>query len=64
MTRMTALALLVATFTLPAAGKDPGSDVHLIRMLVCEGEDAPMELYVPQSIVFGKRRSRKRWRGR
>jgi hypothetical protein len=23
-------------------------------MLVCQGEDAAMELYVPQSIVFGK----------
>jgi hypothetical protein len=55
MARMTALALLlVATFTLPAAGKDPGSEADLIRMLVCEGGDAAMELYVPQSIVFGK----------
>jgi hypothetical protein len=27
----------------------------MIRMLACEGEDAKMELYLPQSAVFGDR---------
>ena len=49
-----AVLALSLTFSLPAAAKDPGDDAYMIRMLACEGEDAKMELYLPQSIVFGK----------
>jgi hypothetical protein len=54
MMRLAALALmLVGAFTDLAAAKDPGDRAYIIRMLVCEGSDAKMELYVPQSIVHG-----------
>ena len=54
MMRLAALSvILVAAFTAGAAAKDPGDGAYLIRMLACEGEDAKMELYVPQSIAFG-----------
>jgi hypothetical protein len=56
MMRMAALALILASaFAAVAAAKDPGDGAYTIRMLVCEGEDAKMELYVPQSIVFGSK---------
>jgi len=56
MMRMAALALIfAAAFAAVAAAKDPGDGAYMIRMLVCEGEDAKMELYVPQSIVFGSK---------
>jgi hypothetical protein len=46
-----AAAFLLAT---PAgAAKPPGEDAWMIRMLSCEGEGAKMELYLPQSAVFG-----------
>ena len=49
-----ALALsLGSALSLPAAAKDPGDEAYMIRMLACEGPDAKMELYLPQSIVFG-----------
>jgi len=54
MTRATILALtLVAALSAPAVAKDPGQQAYMIRMLVCEGADAKMEVYIPQSIVFG-----------
>jgi hypothetical protein len=54
MTHIAALALiLVGAFAVGAAAKDPGDGAYMIRMLVCEGSDAKMELYVRQSIVFG-----------
>jgi hypothetical protein len=54
MMRIAALALiLVGAFVDFAAAKDPGDGAYMIRMLVCEGSDAKMELYVPQSIVSG-----------
>ncbi|MGO9396240.1 MAG: hypothetical protein ACLP19_00170 [Xanthobacteraceae bacterium] len=54
MMRLAALSgILVAAFTAGAAAKDPGDGAYMIRMLACEGEDAKMELYVPQSIAFG-----------
>ena len=54
MRRITILALtLVTTLSMPAVAKDPGQEADMIRMLACEGPDAKMEVYVPQSIVFG-----------
>jgi hypothetical protein len=35
--------------SLPATAKDPGQDAYMIRMLACEGSDAKMEVYIPQS---------------
>ena len=53
---MTGAAVLALSLTcsLPAAAKDPGDEASVIRMLACEGQDAKMELYLPQSMVFGK----------
>jgi hypothetical protein len=63
MTHIAALALiLVGAFAVGAAAKDPGDGAYMIRMLVCEGSDAKMELYVRQSIVFGATPWRARWR--
>ena len=54
MTRPAMLALtLAAALSGPAVAKDPGQQAYMIRMLTCEGSDAKMEVYVPQSIVFG-----------
>ena len=54
MIRMTTLALaVVSAVSVPAMAKDPGQDAYMIRMLACEGPDAKMEVYIPQSIVFG-----------
>jgi len=54
MMRIAALPLaLAAAFTIPAIAKDPGEGASMIRMLACEGPDARMEVYVPQSVVFG-----------
>jgi hypothetical protein len=47
--------MLVAAFTAPAIAKAlPDPSGWMILMLACEGDDAKMEVYVPQSIVFGK----------
>jgi hypothetical protein len=54
MIRTAMLALmLVAALSLPAIAKDPGQEAYMIRMLACEGPDAKMEVYIPQSISFG-----------
>ncbi|SRR5579871_873960 len=52
MTLLVTVTLLPAP---PAAAKSPGADAWMIRMLACEGEDARMELYLPQSAVYGDR---------
>ena len=44
-------AALVIFAALPAAAKDPGREAYMIRMLACEGSDAKMEIYLPQSAV-------------
>jgi hypothetical protein len=36
-----------------AAAKDPGQEASMARVLACEGPDAKMEVYVPQSVAFG-----------
>jgi hypothetical protein len=54
-TRIAILALtLTGALSLPAIAKDPGQQAYMIRMLTCEGPDASMEVYVPQSVVYGK----------
>jgi len=45
--------MLVAAFSTPVLAKDPGREAYMIRVLACEGSDARMEVYIPQSIVFG-----------
>lgn len=51
---MIRVALLISalgcTLPNPATAKDPGQESYMIRMLTCEGPDAKMEVYVPQSI--------------
>jgi hypothetical protein len=37
----------------PAAAKDPGQDTYMVRVLACTGPDAKMEIYLPQSIIYG-----------
>ena len=58
MTRVMTRAALVASAlacALPcaAAAKDPGGEAYMIRMLACEGTDAKMEIFIPQSIAGG-----------
>jgi hypothetical protein len=54
-TPIAVLALtLVGALSAPAIAKDPGQQAYMIRMLACEGPDASMEVYVPQSVVYGK----------
>jgi hypothetical protein len=38
----------------PVAAKDPGDEAYMTRMLACEGPDAKMEVYLPQSVLFGQ----------
>jgi hypothetical protein len=55
MMRIAASAFMLLTaLTVSAIAKDPDQGAWMIRMLACEGPDAKMEVYVPQSIVFGK----------
>jgi hypothetical protein len=54
-TPIAVLALTLAgALSAPAIAKDPGQQAYMIRMLACEGPDASMEVYVPQSVVYGK----------
>jgi len=55
--RVLARRLLLAAFAAaiplhPAAAGDPGDDSYMTRVLSCKGEDAAMELYLPQSIAL------------
>jgi hypothetical protein len=47
-----ALCMIVGLAAAPAAAKDPGTDAYMIRALACEGPDAKMEIYLPQSIMM------------
>jgi hypothetical protein len=54
MTRTAMLALLlVSALSVPVMAKDPGQEAYMVRMLTCEGPDAKMEVYIPQSVAFG-----------
>jgi hypothetical protein len=56
MIRAASLALaLTSTFANPSYAKNPGDDGRFIRMLVCQAEGTPIELYLPQSIGYGKK---------
>jgi hypothetical protein len=46
-------ATSLAIFVAQAAAKDPGQEAAMARVLACEGPDAKMEVYVPQSVAFG-----------
>ena len=48
------LTMIGWSWAVPAAAANPGRDAYMIRVLTCEGPDAKMEMYLPQSIVFGK----------
>jgi hypothetical protein len=53
--REAALALTLAgAFIGPAVAKDPGDEAWMMRMLVCDAQGTAIEVYLPQSIVFGK----------
>lgn len=52
MTRKMLLALACFfAMSLPATA-EPGQESYMIRMLACEGPDAKMEVYIPQSAAF------------
>ncbi|HEY6256399.1 MAG TPA: hypothetical protein VIY51_11475 [Xanthobacteraceae bacterium] len=54
MNRVASLSLALAcALASPASAKEPGQEAYMIRMLACEGPDARMEVYLPQSVVFG-----------
>jgi hypothetical protein len=42
-------------FAGPALAKDPGDEAYTMRMMACAGEGVSMEVYLPQSVVFGKK---------
>jgi hypothetical protein len=48
LTVATSLAILLCT---DANAKDPGMGAYMIRVLACDGVDAKMEVYLPQSLV-------------
>jgi hypothetical protein len=39
-------------FAAPALAKDPGQESYMVRVMLCEGPDAKMEIYLPQSIAL------------
>ncbi len=56
------LAPLAGLCALPqlAAARSPGPDAYMVRVLSCEGPDARMEIYLPQSVIFGTDAARAR----
>src|SRR5258708_98943 len=44
---------LVCALAHPAFAKDPGQEAYMVRVLACAGPDAKMEVYLPQSIIYG-----------
>jgi hypothetical protein len=46
------VALLSAVWIRQAVAADPGQDAYMIRVLVCKGDGAGMEVYLPQSIAL------------
>jgi hypothetical protein len=45
----TGLAVFLCTV---ANAKDPGQDAYMIRVLACQGPDAAMEVYLPQTLAL------------
>jgi len=55
MARTAILLLMISwSWASAAAAADPGRDAYMSLVLACEGPDAKMEVYLPQSVVFGK----------
>jgi hypothetical protein len=53
--RLGLLGSIILIFAgLPAAAKDPGKEAYMIRMFACEGPDAKMEVYLPESVEFDR----------
>ena len=48
LTCATGLAVLLCT---DANARDPGQDAYMTRVLACDGVDAKMEVYLPQTLV-------------
>jgi hypothetical protein len=59
MIRITLSAIVLSTIALdgapthPAFAKEPGQEAYMVRVLACAGPDAKMEVYLPQSIIYG-----------
>lgn len=51
-TRSVIAACLAVACSYQAFAADPGQDSYMIRVLACKGEDARMEVYLPQSIAL------------
>jgi hypothetical protein len=47
-----ALVVIACLLAGPAAAADPGVDSYMVPVIGCEGPNARMEVYLPQSIVF------------
>jgi hypothetical protein len=47
-----ALMTILCLLAMPAAAKDPGDESYMSLIMSCEGPNANMEIYLPQSIVF------------
>jgi hypothetical protein len=47
------VAALHCALAAPAAAKEPAGVAHMVRMLACEGPDAKMEIFLPQSVASG-----------
>jgi hypothetical protein len=50
-----AAAAMLPLSAAPVSAKEPGSEAYMVRVLACEGPDAKMEVYLPQSVMFAKR---------
>jgi hypothetical protein len=52
--RLAVVGAVILIFAgVPAVARDPGEEAYMIRMLACKGPDAKMEVYLPQSAMFG-----------
>jgi hypothetical protein len=51
--RLVLVSALMCALPHPAAARDPGRESYMIRVIACEGPDAKMEVYVPQSVATG-----------
>jgi hypothetical protein len=49
--RLALVGVMVLIFAgVPAAAKDPGKEAYMVRVVACEGPEAKMEIYLPQSV--------------
>ena len=53
--RLALVGVMILIFAgVPAAAKVPGKEAYMVRVVACEGPDAKMEIYLPQSVVFDR----------